>query len=576
MIKITKAKSPKRTSLKKQLEKNIMLLIMGLFLILAIISYLATNFIIKTIAVSSGPSLSTVVSYVLEEKDLDSLNTEKQSSEIYIKMNEIVSNLADKGKNLVDDAYIIMNNSNNKWTYVVSKSKTNSYSLGQAYSDTSNMTRINTAISTGLTQLDKTPTSISVLIPIKTKQNVNMIMGLNINKNFIIQANIAIFGVILIIMLIGLFITRILVGRIAKRQTHSITSLVEKMKEMADLKGDLTKRIKVESNDEIGDLAECTNKMLDTIQEMLIQFNEISIKLNSTTEEFSSSFISSTDQFKYMDTLTKDIGEKIEKQTSELSFASKRIRQINDAIVQVAENSQVVTEHAISTSENASDGNRVVDELGRHSQEISKVVNETSNLVIGLGNKSEQINGIADTIGAIADQTNLLALNASIEAARAGEQGKGFVVVAEEVKELAEESSKSAKEIFELIQEVRKGIADAAASMKQVSEKTLEESDFVKQVEAKFNDISKSINNVSQKVEEVSSSTEEMSANTSVITNQIENLAKISEEHNAATEQIASGIDGQVKSVLSLTDMTKDLSKISEELVAKLSGLKLE
>jgi methyl-accepting chemotaxis protein len=277
-----------------------------------------------------------------------------------------------------------------------------------------------------------------------------------------------------------------------------------------------------------------------------------------------------------MNTLTGNIASKISQQTEELDRSASSIHYINDAVFEIANSSQMVTEQAIEAKDNASEGNETMIELASKSKGIVEIVGNTSQLVKELDEKSEAINGIVDAITAISEQTNLLALNASIEAARAGEQGRGFAVVADEVRKLAEKSSKSAEEISELIKQVQRGIAAAGGSMEGVAQRVKEVYSYVEIAANKFEKITSSISKVSQKVEEVSSATEEMSANASTINNQIENLANISRENNHATESVAASIQYQVNEVTNLQFVLKELDDSTLELMNRLSKLKLK
>lgn len=575
-----KVTSKKRT-LKGRLTKNIMALIASIFIIIAIGLYALMDVAVKGVMLNSGSAITSVLNYSLDGIDVNTLNTQKENSEVYKKLDTALNFLTSKSGDLVDNVYILNKDSSGKWIYIIDKSRDHSGKFGDTYSDGIDETKMQQALDTGKTveveSYDvKHISRLTAIIPLKTSQGTIGIVCAEFKVNILSLAKYILIGVLLVFFIIALFIMRIIVGRMTKNQTHSIDILVEKMKDMSNLEGDLTQRIDINSNDEIGDLAFYTNKMLDTLQSTLIQVSKASKQLINTCEGFSRNFENAAQNFEGMNVLTKDITSRINDQTEKLSVSADGIEHINETVLQVAQNSQLVTEQAMNTSENAEKGNKVMQQLESHTREISNVVDSTSELVRRLAEKSEQINGIADTIGAIASQTNLLALNASIEAARAGEHGKGFAVVAEEVRKLAEESSKSAEEIFSLIGEVQKGIQDAGKSMDSVAVKTNEENKFVEDATAKFNEIVKSISDVSNKVEEVSAATEEMSANNSTVTEQIENLAAISQENNASTEEISSRIGKQAGNINMLVSMTKELNSISLELEDKLSKLKLE
>ena len=195
---------------------------------------------------------------------------------------------------------------------------------------------------------------------------------------------------------------------------------------------------------------------------------------------------------------------------------------------QITNNVQTVTNTSLEAFKRAEKGNDVVYSAIDHMNNISNKVATSSQVVSVLGDKSKEIGSILSLISSIAQQTNLLALNAAIEAARAGEQGKGFAVVADEVRKLAEQSASAAGNISLLINEIQKEIVNAVTAMDNGTIAVNDGIKMVNQAGKAFGEILADINYISTQMQDVSAVTEEISAGTHNMLDSIQHVSKIS------------------------------------------------
>ncbi len=297
-----------------------------------------------------------------------------------------------------------------------------------------------------------------------------------------------------------------------------------------------------------------------------------------------------------------------QEQASAIGKASEVTTQINNAVQIVAGNAQAVTQDSAKAAEAASKGATVVTQTVQGMQSIKDKVGLSAQKVQEMGDRSQQIGMIVETIEDIASQTNLLALNAAIEAARAGEHGKGFAVVADEVRKLAERSSSATKEIGGLISGIQVTVAEAVEAMQagesevekgvasaQEAGQSLEE--ILRAAEAVFaqatqaaeatgeigimmSDLVSAVDTVSAVIEENTAATEEMAAGASDVSRAVESIASVSEENSASVEEVSASVEemsAQVEEVnasaQSLSDMANTLQEISSQFKLSTNGI---
>jgi methyl-accepting chemotaxis protein len=293
-----------------------------------------------------------------------------------------------------------------------------------------------------------------------------------------------------------------------------------------------------------------------------------------------------------------------QEQAKAISMASQITSRINTAIEQVAKNAQAVTRDSAQAASYSRDGAKTVKETIIGMEAIRAKVGLSATKVEEMGTRSEEIGAIVETIEDIASQTNLLALNAAIEAARAGEQGKGFAVVADEVRKLAERSSLATKEIAALIKGIQKTVSEAVTAMQasaeevesgvtrahsagealsnilgaaeSVNKQAEEAGNAAAKVSEAAAELVEAVDSVSAVIEENTAATEEMAANSTELTQAIENIASVSEENSAAVEQVSASTEEVSAQVEEVSASATSLMEMAEKLQQVVSRFKLE
>ena len=310
--------------------------------------------------------------------------------------------------------------------------------------------------------------------------------------------------------------------------TRSITGPVQKVLESLEniRSGDLNARCTVSSNDEIGVLAGGLNQTAETLAGIIRKISETALRVSG-----SSNLLNAT-----AERIAVGSGDTAT-QISTVAAASEEMTMTSQSI---AHSCLLAAESAAKASESARSGASVVKDAIEGMERISGQVKMAASTVESLGSRSDQIGAIVGTIEDIADQTNLLALNAAIEAARAGEQGRGFAVVADEVRALAERTTKATREIGEMIKsiqsETKKAVATMEGGVAEVEKGTIAS---VKSGEA-LETILDQIRDVTTQVNQIATASEEQTATTSEITQNIQSVHQIVHTTSKGSSEVAS------------------------------------
>ncbi len=286
------------------------------------------------------------------------------------------------------------------------------------------------------------------------------------------------------------------------------------------------------------------NQTVDTLTEPIYKLSEVIQATASAANQISAS--------------TEEMATGSNEQSSYISEVVTAVEEMTGTIFSTTKNTTFAAESSKHSAEKAKEGGKIVDEVVKGMIKISEVVEQSAQKIYILGENSDKIGEIIQVINDIADQTNLLALNAAIEAARAGEQGRGFAVVADEVRKLAERTTKATKEIATMIKQIQIDTSLAVESMK-VGTINVENG---KQLVNKAGDVLKVIIESSEKVTDVivqvAASSEEQSATSEEIRKSIETIDKVTKESSTGVHQIAHAADD-------LNRLTENLQKLVDQ-----------
>jgi methyl-accepting chemotaxis protein len=325
--------------------------------------------------------------------------------------------------------------------------------------------------------------------------------------------------------------------------TKYITEPLAKLSSVAEriAQGDLTQTISNHSGDEIGQLFHSFAKMVESLRSIVGQFGESAAAVASASSQISSS--------------TEEMASGAQEQTTQAGEVAASVEQMARTIVENSKSAKQTTETAQQAMSAAAVGGHVVEETVEGMKAIAQVVNKTAITVKALGKSSDQIGEIIGVIDDIADQTNLLALNAAIEAARAGEQGRGFAVVADEVRKLAERTTKATKEIAVMIKHIQTETAGAVDSMEEGTKKVNEGILLADKAGTSLKQIVEVSQKVTTMVGQIASASEQQSNASEQISKNVESITSI-------TSETASGIQQIARAAEDLNELTESLQRL--------------
>lgn len=365
---------------------------------------------------------------------------------------------------------------------------------------------------------------------------------------------------------------------------------------LASGQGDLTQRLDIKSHDELGTLACHINSFIGQIHEMVKfsvastqEVTKTSDQLASTVEltaratagiaskieevaqgnrQQTNSIEETVEVVKQLTGLINDLAQGATNQSHNIQQVSAVISEMAGAVDEVATSIEAVAVSSQMTSQVAEKGGQAVDKTISGMEQIKRTVFESAQKIKELGDSSQQIGEIIEVIDDIAEQTNLLALNAAIEAARAGEHGKGFAVVADEVRKLAERSSKSTKEINKLVSAIQKETENAVRAM-EVGTKDVEYgAHLAKEAGKALEEIMSTVIQSNDQVLKISAAAEQMAASSTEAVRTFEAITQLTDENNVAAAQMAAYNNQVTTAINDIANVAEHTAEVAQEVSA--------
>ncbi|MDR4939773.1 MULTISPECIES: methyl-accepting chemotaxis protein [Bacillus] len=390
------------------------------------------------------------------------------------------------------------------------------------------------------------------------------------------QSSLQIEYVVFLSLVICIIVAIILAWWFSGKLVKPIQQIDSKLKELSSQEGDLTARLQVNSNDEIGTIATSFNKMLENLQHIINRVQKTSVEVQNASENMLEKTNISREATIRVQSSMSSLNANIQSQASSMEESSTAMDDMTVSVQRIAESASSVTELAVTTSEQANDGSSVIQKSVSQMTTIHDAVNATSEVVERLITHTKYIDTAVQSISNIAEQTNLLALNASIEAARAGEQGKGFAVVADEVRKLAEQSKTAATDINQLLHQIQQDTETASSMMSQGRSEAFEGIHVIREAGNSFTTIVEQVNKVSTQMQDISATAEEMAASAEEMNASLNNIASISTEVSSETAATAQSAEKKVITMNEMTQTAKQMKQIVEELDQLVSHFKTE
>lgn len=369
-----------------------------------------------------------------------------------------------------------------------------------------------------------------------------------------------------LIKLIGIglglsLISLILANIISKTITKSLKIIGKHLDKMSE--GDFTETVVIESKDEMLHLANDINRTSSVLKNMITDIKTTADTMDKYSSELSCFTNSMASASEEISGAMNSVGENTTFQSIRLSESAEAVNVFSEDLNKINSKVQTIEENSISIKNSTDLGSARIEELTNSVKEVQGSFEVVKNKIEQLSTSVSQINLITETINSIAKQTNLLSLNASIEAARAGESGRGFVIVAQEVQKLAEQTLEASNQISKLVKHVEESTSVVSNASSEAINKVDAQEESISNTIHMFNNIVTEINKVMPEINEVASTlTHTISMKDNILSN-INEIAIASKDMSASTEEVAASVEQQAGTIGDLSNLSEEIKRTS-------------
>ncbi len=520
--------------------------------------------------------LASSTAALIDGSIVASVQSGDENNEEYMKVcNILTSVLKSSG---VEYVYTVRKASGGKLEYAVDSQTSDQCNIGDEYEDTTVEEALKgNVVSSKEPYTDDYGTHISSYSPIYDNNQVVGAVGVDISVDSVKKQTGALIQSIVLICIITMIISTLLLMTIGRALGRKFALLNDKIVELTNGEGDLTRTVEISSGDEFEVIAGSINELIRYIREMLLSIRNESDQLSHTSNSIAENVHSAHDNAKSISSTMTDMSATMENTSASINTITELMADMTGSFNEIV--SEIESGKALSKDVHkaaVSSGDAAKKEREITVEKVEKIKEAVSDKI----ERSKSVSRIEDLTGniiAIANQTNLLSLNASIEAARAGEIGRGFAVVASEIGDLASNSQQAASEIKQVSSEVISAVNELAAEAQSlldfVNETTISSFD-------KLADISDEYQNSAERIDEMM---ERFSATTAQMQSNVSSVQESTENINSSVEDVANSVMDTTEKTVAMTDsmlkIDEDASSsnvLSDQLQAEVGKFKLE